>query len=197
MVKINKKSLLNFFAQREQTAGTSVGNLANKNSTDFMPASVLVPIIDDTELMVLFTQRTAHLKHHAGQISFPGGKMEDQDSSLEAAALRETREEIGLMRDKIAILGALDCVLSTAGFCVTPIVGLITPPLQLSLDPFEVESTFMAPLSFVLDPHNQQQQLYKQGEKQREITVINYGEHRIWGMTAAILVMLTKNLGVD
>ena len=111
-----------------------------------------MPIIDDpNELRVLFTERTQQLKDHAGQISFPGGRMERVDKNLADTALRETVEETGLAIDQMEIIGTLTPVISTTGFLVTPFIGFVTPPLQLNLDPTEVAAAFTTPLNYVLD----------------------------------------------
>jgi 8-oxo-dGTP pyrophosphatase MutT (NUDIX family) len=159
-------------------------------------ASVLIPIIDDIKegLSILFTQRTEHLKHHAGQISFPGGRMELIDHTPIDTALRETMEEIGLTQQKVTLLGSLPAFTSFSGFWVTPIVGLVQPPLELVLDPFEVASVFTAPLNIVLNIPNFQQQIIEMRGKQRVSYSLEYKGHRIWGMTAAILIELAKRL---
>lgn len=157
-------------------------------------ASVLVPVIDEKELLILFTQRTDHLQHHAGQISFPGGAREVDDRDLAETALRETQEEIGLARETITLLGSLTPVISVSGFLVTPFVGLVKPPLKLILNPQEVAAIFTAPLNFVLDPNNHKQELYRWNNADRPVDVIQYEEHRIWGLTARILVEMTKKI---
>jgi 8-oxo-dGTP pyrophosphatase MutT (NUDIX family) len=191
MISITKNTLLDHFAN---TAKTPPLAPTKKKTNTLKPASVLVPIIDEKELLVLFTQRTSHLSHHAGQISFPGGGMETIDSDLAATALRETQEEIGLALETITLLGHLTPIISVSGFLVTPFIGLINPPLQLILNPQEVAAIFTAPLNFVLDPRNQRKELYSASGIQREVYVINYEEHRIWGMTAKILVEMTERL---
>ena len=118
-------------------------------------AAVLVPIIaHGAGLTVLFTQRTAHLKAHSGQVSFPGGRAEPGDASPEETALRESEEEIGLPRARVEILARLPEYFTRTGFRVTPVVGLVQPPLNLAPDPHEVEAVFEVPLSFLLDVRN-------------------------------------------
>src|ERR1700704_6214226 len=118
-------------------------------------ASVLVPIVAHPQgLTVLFTQRTTQLKAHSGQVSFPGGRAEPGDASAEFTALRESREEIGLAPERVEILARLPDCLTRTGYRVTPVVGLITPPLALVPDPREVQEVFEVPLEFLLDPGN-------------------------------------------
>ena len=122
---------------------------------DLTQAAVLVPIVDHTDgLTVLLTQRGAFLKDHPGQISFPGGRSEETDDDSTATALRESEEEIGLDPNQVQILGNLDVCLTGTGFRVVPGVGLITPPLNLRLDTFEVAEAFEIPFSLVLDAEN-------------------------------------------
>ncbi len=124
-------------------------------STALRPAAVLVPLIDRKEGMsVLLTLRTAHLSAHAGQVAFPGGRIEAADRDATAAALRETEEEVGLPRDHVTLIGRLDTYVTGTGFEITPIVGIITPPFPLVVDPFEVAEVFEVPLSYILDSSN-------------------------------------------
>src|SRR6056297_1110083 len=117
------------------------------------PAAVLVPLVDRADgLTVLLTERTAHLHAHAGQISFPGGAFEPGDADAVAAALRETEEEVGLAPEQVEVVGRLDTYVTRTGFEVTPVVGLVRPPVLLRPDPFEVADVFEVPLDFILDP---------------------------------------------
>lgn len=159
-------------------------------SDELVPAAVLVPLVQrDDGLTVLLTQRTAHLSHHGGQISFPGGRMEPEDADPTAAALRETREEIGLPSEKIDVLGRLDDYVTVTGFKVVPVVGMVQPPFTLAPDSFEVQDVFEVPLSFVLDPGNHQRhsRVTPAGET-RHFYAIPFGERYIWGATAAMLI---------
>jgi len=161
-----------------------------------VPAAVLVPLIDRAEgLSVLLTRRTAHLDHHAGQISFPGGRVEDGDADPVAAALRETREEIGLDPTRVEVLGRLDGYNTITGFAVVPVVGLVRPPLELRPDPFEVDEVFEVPFDFVLDPANRQRH-FREGSDgaRRYYYALPFGPHYIWGATAAMLVNLAEAL---
>lgn len=154
-------------------------------------AAVLVPlVVRDVTISVLLTKRTDHLHHHPGQISFPGGRFEEGDASLLATALRETEEEIGLCPDRIDILGLLPDYLTGTGFQVTPVVGLVTPPLDLKLDDFEVAEVFEVPLDHFLDPANHQRRSREFDGKVRHFDAMPYGDYYIWGATAGMLLSL-------
>ncbi len=160
------------------------------------PAAVLVPLVLRPEGMtVLLTKRTAHLAAHAGQISFPGGRVEETDSDVAAAALRETEEEIGLGREAIEIIGRLDTYVVRTGFEVTPLVGFVTPPFTTARDEFEVAEIFEVPLAFILDPRNHQRQSRVDfGGVKREFWVFPYRDYFIWGATAGMLINLYEVL---
>ncbi|AWK85419.1 CoA pyrophosphatase [Azospirillum thermophilum] len=159
-------------------------------------AAVLVPLVDrGEEITVIFTQRTANLTAHAGQISFPGGRMEPSDESAEDTALRETEEEIGLTRDRVEILGRLDTYVTRTGFRVTPVVGLVQPPFTLTPDPTEVAEVFEVPLSFILDPENPRRHSREFLGKPRYFYAFPYEQRYIWGATAGMLVNLRDVLG--
>jgi 8-oxo-dGTP pyrophosphatase MutT (NUDIX family) len=161
-----------------------------------VPAAVLIPIIDHPEVMtVLLTRRTAHLAHHPGQISFPGGRLEPGDrGDAIVCALRETAEETGLDPGRVRIMGRLDDHLTGTGFIVTPVVGLVSPPFQLSPDPFEVAEAFEVPLSFLLDQSNHRFHPPEESGRSRPFWAMTWGEMVIWGATAAILVDLSEVL---
>jgi 8-oxo-dGTP pyrophosphatase MutT (NUDIX family) len=166
-------------------------------SAALRPAAVLVPLIDRPEGMtVLLTQRTAHLSAHAGQISFPGGRIEAEDESPIVAALRETEEEVGLPRERVAVIGRLDTYVTGTGFEITPIVGLIEPPYPLTIDPFEVAEAFEVPLSYVLDPRNHNRTVRESAGRTRVFFVLPYEGRNIWGATAGMLVNLAEVLNV-
>jgi 8-oxo-dGTP pyrophosphatase MutT (NUDIX family) len=164
-------------------------------STALRPAAVLVPLVDyPAGMSVLLTQRTAHLSAHAGQISFPGGRIEEDDPDAVAAALRETEEEVGLPRDRVQVIGRLDTYVTGTGFEITPIVGIIAPPFPISIDPFEVAEAFEVPLAFILDRRNHQRIERDVGAHSRSYFVLPYQERNIWGATAGILVNLAEVL---
>jgi len=159
-------------------------------------AAVLVPIVErPSGLTVLLTQRTAHLRSHAGQISFPGGKAEPRDLTAEETALRESEEEIGLQREHVEIVGRLGKRTTGTGYHVTPVVGLIQPSIQLALDPGEVEFIFEVPLAYVLDQDNHKIETRLMKGLEREFYVMPYNGHYIWGLTARLLVELRNTLG--
>jgi 8-oxo-dGTP pyrophosphatase MutT (NUDIX family) len=154
-------------------------------------AAVLVPLVDRPEGMsVLFTLRNSSLPHHAGQISFPGGRIEATDTSAADTALRETEEEIGLPRQSIEVVGRLDDYITGTGFLVAPIVGLIRPSYTLAPDPSEVEAVFEVPLAFFLDPVNHRRESRMFNGIERRFYAMPYGDKYIWGATAAMLMNL-------
>jgi 8-oxo-dGTP pyrophosphatase MutT (NUDIX family) len=159
------------------------------------PAAVLVPLVDHEDgLTVLLTQRASHLKNHAGQISFPGGRIEARDEGPLAAALRETEEEIGLSREHVTFAGYLEPHLVLSGFWVTPVVGFVQPGFELRLDRREVEATFEVPLLHILDAANHKARERMLGTTKVRVYDIPYGEHHIWGATAGMLMSLYKLL---
>lgn len=159
------------------------------------PAAVLLPVVvRPEELTVLFTQRTAHLHDHAGQVSFPGGRREVSDPSPVFTALRETTEEIGLTSERVEVLGLLPEYRTGTGFSVTPVVGLVHPPFELAPDSFEVAEVFETPLSFLLDPANHQRHSIEVGGIVRQYYAMPYQGHFIWGATAGMLVSLYRLL---
>jgi 8-oxo-dGTP pyrophosphatase MutT (NUDIX family) len=163
--------------------------------TDLTPAAVLVPIIlRETGLTLLLTQRTAHLRDHAGQVSFPGGRCEESDPSAEATALREAEEEVGLAASQVEILGRLPEYRTGTGFVITPVVGLVTPPLNLRLDDFEVAEVFEPPLEFLLDSSNHQRQSIEVRGVRHEYWAMPWQGYFIWGATAGMLVTLHRLL---
>ncbi len=156
---------------------------------EIRPAAVLVPVVRRNDaLTVLFTRRTAHLHDHAGQISFPGGRTEPEDSSPRDTALRETAEEIGLAPGHVEILGHLADYTTVTGYRVTPVVGLVSSPFELTLDDFEVAEVFEVPLAFLLDPANHQRNLLLYEGRERHYYAMPYGPHYIWGATAGMLM---------
>jgi 8-oxo-dGTP pyrophosphatase MutT (NUDIX family) len=158
-------------------------------------AAVLVPIVDRTHgPQVLLTRRTDHLHDHAGQISFPGGRIDPGDETPEAAALRETEEEIGLPPAKVNLVGRLDTYIVRTGFEVHPVVGLVRPPFELALDSFEVAEVFEVPLAFFLRPGAKERHSRVFKGRERFFYAYPYGDYYIWGATAGMLGNLVEVL---
>jgi 8-oxo-dGTP pyrophosphatase MutT (NUDIX family) len=162
---------------------------------DPIPAAVLIPLIErEGALTVLLTQRATQLKNHAGQISFPGGRIEPGDESAATAALREAWEEIGLEEEYVSVAGFLPDHIVISGFRVTPVVGFVRPGFELLLDSKEVEDVFEVPLEHVFEPANHRSRMRRLGNEGVEVELcdIHYGEHVIWGATAGMLLTLLR-----
>ena len=160
-----------------------------------MEAAVLVPLVPrNGAIQVLLTQRTAHLTDHAGQISFPGGRVEETDASRVDTALRETEEEIGLLPQRIEVLGTLCEYELPSGFRITPVVGWIEPPVEFRPDPFEVAAIFEAPLAHFLDESNYERRQYHFRGRHRHYLAVPYEGRYIWGATAGMLQCLARAL---
>ena len=192
---------------RARLAGTSPGGAATERLAGLSPAdsvrfrhllpesltaaAVLVPIVDHADgLTVLLTERAPELRHHPGQIAFPGGRLEAGDADPVAAALRETREEIGLDPRHIEVLGFLPNHLIVTGYRVTPVVGLIAPGVPLTLDPLEVAAVFELPLVYLLDPAHHRAARRSIGGTEIEVYDIPFGMRNVWGATAGMLMTL-------
>ena len=153
------------------------------------PAGVLIPVRQHgSGLYVLLTQRSADLKHHAGQVSFPGGRMEEEDADIEATALRETREEIGVPEHEVSIIGYLETMPTVTGYAVTPVVGLVDGAVELTVDKTEVEYTFEVPLSFLTDQRNHVLVAREWQGLSFSMVEFHYEKQRIWGATAQMLL---------
>jgi 8-oxo-dGTP pyrophosphatase MutT (NUDIX family) len=191
---------------REWIAARLARGPAQKDEEDFpryfhppertpVPAAVLVPIIHRLDgPTLLFTQRTAHLSDHAGQISFPGGRVEDTDADRVETALRETEEETGLSRARVSVLGILPEYDIPSGFRVTPVVAWVEPPFELSPDPFEVAEVFEVPLAHFLNPAHHRRNTDTVNQSRRHFFSMPYGERYIWGATAGMLHVLYQQL---
>ena len=159
------------------------------------PAAVLLLVVNHPgDPTVVFTQRTAHLADHAGQISFPGGRVEEGDEAPEQTALREAEEEIGIVRAKVDLLGRLPEYHTSTGYRVTPIVGWAEPPLSYRPDPHEVADVFEVPLAFLLDAGNHRYESAFYKGRMRKYWAMPYGERFIWGATAGMLVTFHRIL---
>lgn len=157
---------------------------------DPVPAAVLIPLVNRPQGMtLLLTLRTAHLNDHAGQISFPGGRVDPEDHDPIATALRETEEEIGLSRQHIEVIGTLPDYLTGTGFRVTPVVALVQPPFELAADVFEVAEIFEVPLDFLMNGANHQRRSaeFPNRPGRRSFYAMPFEHYFIWGATAAML----------
>ena len=170
-----------------------VGDLIEGEDSLGSPAAVLVAITDRASPGLILTLRHADMRTHAGQVAFPGGRIDDGETPREAA-LREAEEELALDRAHVRLLGEADPYRTVTGFAVTPVVGIVPPDLVLTPNPLEVEEWFEAPLDFVLDPINQQRMSTEFKGRMRHNYQINWNNRRIWGATAAMLVNLTRRI---
>jgi 8-oxo-dGTP pyrophosphatase MutT (NUDIX family) len=170
---------------------------ALRGETAPIAASVLVPLILGPAPGVLLTRRTAQLSSHAGQVSFPGGRIDPEDADAEAAALREASEEIGLRPEDVDLIGRLDDHLTGTGYRITPVVGLIPPGLAFQPNPHEVAALLELPMAVLLDPNAPQRREAEYRGRLRQFWVWPHPEHYIWGATAAILMQLAERLRGD
>ncbi len=176
------------FGVRSSSRGDHDLNPGMKPGTELREAAVLVPLVErDQGLTMMLTQRTDHLDHHPGQISFPGGHIEPEDGSAEEAALREAEEEVGLDRRHVKIIGRLDQYITRTGFSVTPVVGLVNPAYTVAPDEFEVAEVFEVPLSFLLDAGNHRRDSRIHKGLKREFYAMPYNDYYIWGATAGMI----------
>jgi 8-oxo-dGTP pyrophosphatase MutT (NUDIX family) len=155
---------------------------------ELTPAAVLLPIVSRQEPTMLFTRRTPHLSRHPGQVSFPGGRVHDDDLTLVETALRETKEETGIGASFITVAGFLDSYETGTGFAILPVVGLLSEGFELLPDPNEVEEAFQVPLAFLLDPANRERRSLEWQGRSRSFYAFTYDRHYIWGATAGIVV---------
>jgi 8-oxo-dGTP pyrophosphatase MutT (NUDIX family) len=178
------------------SGGCAGGEVVEPGAPDtaLTAAAVLVPIVvRESGMTILLTQRTAHLRDHAGQVSFPGGRCEPRDATTVATALREAHEEVGIEPAQVEVLGCRRNLTST-GFRVTPVVGLVSPPLNLRLDDFEVAEVFEPPLDFLLDTANHQRHKVEFQGALRDYWAMPWKGYYIWGATAGMLVSLHRFL---
>ena len=174
------------------------GPSQQRSNKSLIPAAVLVPLVNrKDEITVLLTKRTDHLNNHAGQISFPGGQMDQNDRSPEHTALRATEEEIGLTGQFIEVVGHLNDYVVGTGFLVSPIIGFIEPPFLLNPHENEVAEVFEAPLYFITHPDNFEHHTRKINGIERSFVAIQWNDRLIWGATAGILRDLSHRLWSD
>jgi 8-oxo-dGTP pyrophosphatase MutT (NUDIX family) len=170
--------------------------LARHFPKDPVPAAVLVPLVDRPQgLTVLLTQRASQLARHAAQIAFPGGRLEQSDPSIASAALRETQEEIGLDPGRVEVFGYLPDHVVISGFRVTPVLGMVSPPFALELNPAEVAGVFEVPLAHVLDSANHKARMRRVGDEDMLLYDIPWEGQNIWGATAGMLLTFVRMLG--
>ncbi|QGY29459.1 CoA pyrophosphatase [Pantoea cypripedii] len=170
--------------------------VAAKSVINGRRAAVLVPLIDAAEPGLLLTRRASHLRKHAGQVAFPGGMQDATDDSLIHTALREAQEEVGIHPDQVQVVGVLPAVISSTGFAVTPVVGIIPAGLPLSINPDEVESTFAMPLAEALRLSRYSDLTLRRGHRQHQVWLSWYEDYFIWGMTAGIIRALGQQIAL-
>ena len=158
------------------------------------PAAVLVPVVERADPTVILTLRPETMRKHPGQVSFPGGRIDEEDDGPVAAALREAEEEIGLPRARVEVIGLADVYRTITGFEVTPVVGIVPPGLALSPHPGEVAAMFEVPLRHLLDPAHQLVRSVEWRGRERCYYEIEWEGRRIWGATAAMIVNLSRRL---
>lgn len=156
-------------------------------------AAVLIPIISTSDrLELLLTRRTDRVEHHKNQISFPGGAVDSDDKSIIDAALRETKEELGILPDDIDVIGMIDEVTTPSRFLITPIVGILNKLPPLTLNTIEVNDAFTVPLSFFVDNKNVRVEMLEYEGIKREVYFYEYGDKTIWGVTAYMIQLLLR-----
>jgi 8-oxo-dGTP pyrophosphatase MutT (NUDIX family) len=165
-----------------------------RDSEVWVPAAVLVAVTDRADPGVILTQRTEQLRKHAGQVAFPGGRIDLTDASVVAAALREAEEEIALPPSAVIVIGETDPYRTVTGFQVTPVIGVIPPDMPLHPNAGEVADVFEVPLSFLLEPANHLEQAVEWQGRERHYYEISWQGRRIWGATAAMIVNLARRL---
>ena len=177
----------------EPPHGLLPGDLVEGHDGDHREAAVLVAITDRPEPGLILTQRREDMRTHAGQVAFPGGRVDEGEDAV-AAALREAQEELGLNPALVRLLGEADPYVTVTGYWVSPVIGVIPPDLELVPNPGEVAAWFEAPLDFVLDPANQREMTAEYRGRTRHYYQIDWQGHQIWGATAAMLVNLTRRI---
>ena len=171
------------------------GGMRRRLETGLRPAGVLIPVIEhEGALSVLLTQRAADLKNHAGQVSFPGGRMEEHDADVRMTALRETREEVGIDPGHVSVIGYLDSMPTITGYAVTPVVGLVSTAAELTIDRTEVEYAFEVPLDYMLDARNDVPVEREFDGLKFTMMELHYDGERIWGATAMMIQAFREKL---
>jgi 8-oxo-dGTP pyrophosphatase MutT (NUDIX family) len=182
----------------DQVAGFEDESFLDEDKTAHRAAAVLIAVTDRPDPGVILTQRPDFLRAHAGQVAFPGGKIDDDDADEIAAALREAHEEIALDAAHVRIVGATDIYYSGSGYRITPVVGIIPPDLHFRPNPNEVDACFEVPLSFLLDPNNAVKKSSNWMGRKRQYYDMDWQGRRIWGVTAGIIANFVRRLnGVE
>ncbi len=183
------------FLLKKQLISEHYSPLFVNENQQLKKAAVLMPIVQRANgLHMLFTERALHLRHHPGQVSFPGGRFEHSDNSLKQTALRETHEEIGIHQSQVEVIGSLHKLRTVSGFEVTPFIGFIESEHKLSIDKQEVKSAFEVPLQFLLNPTNFHKQYLLANKKRHFTYCTTYHNHLIWGATAQMLINLQLHI---
>nr|WP_216612170.1 CoA pyrophosphatase [Vibrio sp. RE86] len=197
MSELNKNHLIQRF-QLHQTVDyhhEALKRVSHLEQSSLRKASVLIGFVErENGLNVLFTKRARHLKHHPGQISFPGGKFEQDDSILSETALRETFEEVGIERHQISIFGQMPELVTISQFTVTPFLAFISPDYKSQIDKNEVDEVFEVPAKIVLDRKQLHSQQFQVNNFSHRVFGLNYKHHFIWGMTAQIIDAMQKHI---
>lgn len=195
--ELNKNRLIQQF-QLHQTVDyhqEALKRLSDLKPSTLRKASVLVGFVErDSGIHVIFTKRAEHLKHHPGQVSFPGGKYEDHDLTLSQTAIRETFEEIGIEAEKISVFGQMPDLPTVSKFTVTPFLAFVSSDYQAKIDANEVAEVFEVPIETVLDKNRLHSHQFRINNSSHRIFGLNYGQHFIWGMTAQIIQAMQSHL---
>jgi 8-oxo-dGTP pyrophosphatase MutT (NUDIX family) len=195
--ELNKNQLIQKF-QLQQTVDyhhEAIKRVAHINHASLRKASVLIGFVERGDgLNIIFTKRAKHLKHHPGQVSFPGGKYEDWDNSLADTALRETYEEIGIEQGKISIFGQMPELVTISKFTVTPFLAFVSPDYETTIDTNEVDEVFEVPAEIVLDKHHLHSERFQFRNHSHRVFGLSYEKHFIWGMTAQIIHAMQKHI---
>ncbi|MCR4265737.1 CoA pyrophosphatase [Nitratireductor sp. ZSWI3] len=162
---------------------------------DLRDAAVLIPVVDHARgASVILTQRNANLRSHSGQVAFPGGRIDPEDETPEAAALREANEEIGLDPGAVDVIGRMPDYSTGSGYRIAPVLGIVRPHVSLTINPDEVDAAFEVPLAFLMDPTNHRRESRVWNDRERFYYTMPFGERFIWGVTAGIIRTLYERL---
>ncbi|MGF1694553.1 CoA pyrophosphatase [Vibrio lamellibrachiae] len=197
MFELNKSNLIQKFQFQQPVSyhAESMKRVSHLTNRPLRKASVLVGFIERPHgLSVVLTRRAKHLRHHPGQISFPGGKYEESDSSLLFTAIRETHEEVGIDPSHIQVFGQMPELITVSHFSVTPVLAFINPNYSMSIDPNEVDEAFEIPVSFMLDKRQLYSHLFTINQHDHRVFGLPYKNHFIWGMTAQIIQAMQQHI---